>query len=155
MRQKVLGATSLGQTANELTYNKGEAVLTMFEGWLGRDKFRAGVLEYLKAHEWKNAEGKDLWGALGHASGDNIDAAMSSFLDQAGVPIVSVQPLGGGRVRIAQRRFPTVGEGPRGGRPGRGPRNFRDPGAGGLLTRRARLARGPGRGDLGAERDPA
>ena len=155
MRQKVLGATSLGQTANELTYNKGEAVLTMFEGWLGRDKFRAGVLEYLKAHEWKNAEGKDLWGALGHASGDNIDAAMSSFLDQAGVPIVSVQPLGGGRVRIAQRRFLTVGEVPRGGRPWRIPVILRYPGPEGLHTRRAWLTGAQSVVDLGVKRTPA
>ncbi|MBI1799152.1 MAG: M1 family metallopeptidase [Candidatus Eisenbacteria bacterium] len=110
MREKVTGATNLGQTANELTYNKGEAVLTMFEGWLGAEKFRAGVLEYLKAHEWGNAEGSDLWRALGHVSGDDIEGAMASFLDQPGVPIVSVEPAGGSRVRISQRRFLTSGD---------------------------------------------
>ena len=109
MRGKVEDRTSLGQTANELTYNKGEAVLTMFEGWLGAPRFRAGVLEYLKAHEWRNAEGRDLWLALGRQSGDDIDAAMSSFLDQPGVPLVTVEPAGGGRVKLSQNRFLTAG----------------------------------------------
>jgi alanyl aminopeptidase len=110
MRSKVVGATSLGQTATELTYNKGEAVLDMFEGWLGREKFRQGVLLYLKAHEWGNAEARDLWQALGRVSGQDIDAAMSTFLDQAGEPLVTIEPLGGGRVRLRQQRFLTVGE---------------------------------------------
>jgi cytosol alanyl aminopeptidase len=109
MRAKVVGATSLGQTANELTYDKGEAVLTMFEGWLGADQFRAGVLEYLKAHEWKNAEARDLWLALGKASGENIDAAMATFLDQSGVPLVTVEPQANGGVKLSQRRFLTRG----------------------------------------------
>jgi alanyl aminopeptidase len=110
MRSKVVGATSLGQTANELTYNKGEAVLDMFEGWLGREKFRQGVLLYLQRHEWGNAEAHDLWQALGTVSGQDIDAAMSTFLDQAGEPLVTVEPLGGGRVRLRQQRFLTVGQ---------------------------------------------
>jgi alanyl aminopeptidase len=109
MRQKILGSTNLGQTANELTYSKGEAVLTMFEGWLGREKFRQGVLSYLKAHEWRNAEASDLWRALGGVSGEDIDAAMATFLDQSGVPLVTVEPLGRGRVRLTQKRFLTVG----------------------------------------------
>jgi alanyl aminopeptidase len=112
MRSKVVGATSLGQTATELTYNKGEAVLDMFEGWLGREKFRQGVLLYLKAHEWGNAEAHDLWQALGTVSGQDIDGAMSTFLDQAGEPLVTIEPLGGGLVRLRQKRFLTVGEEP-------------------------------------------
>jgi alanyl aminopeptidase len=105
MRRPIESEDNLSANANELTYNKGQAVLTMFEGWVGVEKFRAGVAEYLKAHEWKNAVGTDLWTAISHASGDDINAPMSSFLDQAGVPLVSLQPLGDGKVRLRQRRF--------------------------------------------------
>ena len=34
MRQPISGQPTLGQTANELTYSKGQAVLSMFERWL-------------------------------------------------------------------------------------------------------------------------
>jgi aminopeptidase N len=112
MRGKIEGATSLGETANALTYNKGGAVLTMFEGWVGPEKFRAGVLDYLRAHEWANAEGRDLWLAIGKQSGEDVDGAMASFLDQPGVPLVTLEPVGGGRVKLSQSRFLTVGEAP-------------------------------------------
>jgi len=112
MRGKIEGATSLGETASDLTYNKGGAVLTMFEGWVGPDKFRAGVLDYLKAHEWGNAEGRDLWLAIGKRSGEDIDGAMVTFLDQPGVPLVTLEPAGGGKVKLSQRRFLTVGDAP-------------------------------------------
>ena len=109
IRAKITGATNLGQTANELTYNKGEAVLTMFEGWLGREKFREGVLAYLKEHEWRNAEAADLWRALGTVSGEDIDGAMATFLDQSGVPLVTLEPVGKNRVKLSQSRFITIG----------------------------------------------
>jgi hypothetical protein len=155
MRQKVLGSTSLGQTANELTYNKGQAVLDMFEGWLGREKFRGGVLEYLKAHQWGNAEGRDLWLALGHVSGENIDQAMASFLDQAGVPLVTVQPLGHGRVRLTQQRFSSSGEAPGDAPPWRVPVILRYPAPGGLRTQRVWLTGAEAVVDLGVARMPA
>jgi alanyl aminopeptidase len=149
MRGKVEGRTSLGQTANELTYNKGEAVLTMFEGWLGVPKFRAGVLEYLKAHEWGNAEGRDLWLALGHQSGDDVDAAMSSFLDQPGVPLVAVEPLEGGRVKLSQSRFLTLGLSSEASERWRIPVILRYPAGGELKTRRVWLTAADTTLDLG------
>ncbi len=112
MRQQVLAAGNLEQTADELAYNKGQAVLDMFEGWLGPETFRAGVIEYLKDHEWGNATGSDLWHALSKASGQDIDAAMSSFLDQPGVPLVTLESLDGEHVRLSQRRFLNYGVAP-------------------------------------------
>ena len=154
MRGKVIGSTSLGQTANELTYNKGEAVLTMFEGWLGPEKFRAGVLEYLKAHEWGNAEGRDLWQALGHVSGEDIEGAMMSFLDQPGVPIVSVKPIAAGRVRLAQRRFLTAGRAQGDSARWRIPVILRYPVAGSLRTTRVWLTGAETTVDLGVPSTP-
>ena len=150
MRQKVTGATSLGQTATELTYDKGEAVLTMFEGWLGRDTFRRGVLEYLKAHEWRNAEGGDLWRALGQVSGERIDAAMSTFLDQPGVPLVTIEPLAGGKARVSQHRFFTVDPGRADTTNWRIPVILRYPAGSEVRTLRVWLTRADTVADLGA-----
>jgi len=112
MRQPIESEDNLSANANELTYSKGRAVLCMFEGWLGAERFRSGVIEYLAKHEWGNATGGDLWSAISHASGDNIDPAMSSFLDQPGVPLVTIEPLASGRVRLRQQRFLSSGEAP-------------------------------------------
>ena len=105
IRRPVSAMDNLLQAADELAYKKGQAMLTMFEEWLGPETFRAGVNAYLKEHAWGNAVGSDLWNALSKASGKDASSAMSSFLDQPGVPIVSVETLPDGRVKLSQHRF--------------------------------------------------
>jgi len=109
MRQPIASEDNLSANANELTYNKGQAMLSMFEGWVGAPRFRAGILEYLKAHEWGNAKGDDLWSAISHASGEDINAAMSSFLDQPGVPYITIETQRPNRVEIRQQPFKSSG----------------------------------------------
>jgi alanyl aminopeptidase len=92
-----------------LAYNKGKAVLAMFERWIGEDNFRRGVNEYLKAHAWKNAEAADLWSSLGKVSGKDVTAAMAGYIEQQGHPLVSLEPLADGSVRLTQRRFLNLG----------------------------------------------
>jgi alanyl aminopeptidase len=86
-----------------LVYNKGNAVLSTFESYLGPETFQKGVRAYLKAHAWGNATADDLWKALDEASGQPVSAAMATYTDQPGVPIVRVTPAEGG-VRLAQSR---------------------------------------------------
>ncbi len=86
-------------------YNKGKAVLGMFERWIGPDDFRKGVLEYLEAHEWGSATASDLWSKLSKASDNDVSGAMTTFLEQSGLPIVRIEPAGDGRIEISQRRF--------------------------------------------------
>ncbi len=86
-------------------YAKGSAVLGMFERWMGPETFRKGILEYLRAHAWGNAEAADLWSALGAAAGADVTTAMATFLAQPGLPLVRAEALPGGGVRLSQRRF--------------------------------------------------
>ena len=110
IRQPVKASDNLQQIFDALAYEKGEAVLGMLEAWLGPDVFRAGVRDYLHAHEWGNATASDLWGALSKAAGKDVGRVMSTFLDQAGLPLVSAELLGGGKaVRLTQRRFAKAG----------------------------------------------
>jgi len=111
IRQAVKSSDNLQQIFDALAYEKGQSVLGMLEAWLGPDVFRAGVRDYLHAHEWGNATASDLWGALSKAAGKDVGRVMSSFLDQPGVPLVSAELLSGGKaVRLTQRRFAKAGE---------------------------------------------
>ena len=105
MRQPVAAGDNLDQLADELTYDKGQAVLTMFEAWLGPEPFRKGVVAYLKTHAWGSATASDLWTSLSKISGKDVAGPMESFLDQPGVPLLSLEPLPGGTVRLSQGRF--------------------------------------------------
>ncbi|HYS78940.1 MAG TPA: M1 family metallopeptidase, partial [Candidatus Dormibacteraeota bacterium] len=109
MRQPVEGVENLDQLADELTYDKGQAVLMMFERWLGPQTFRKGVVDYLKAHRWGNATAADLWTSLSKAAGKDVGGPMATFLDQPGVPLVRAEVLPGGRVRLSQERFLNYG----------------------------------------------
>jgi alanyl aminopeptidase len=105
MRMPIEGVENLDQLADELTYDKGQAVLTMFESWLGPGIFRKGVVEYLKDHRFGSATASQLWASLSKAAGTDVGAPMATFLDQPGVPLVKVDVLAGGRIRLTQRRF--------------------------------------------------
>ncbi len=105
IRQSVDAFANFDRLFDELAYRKGQAVLGMLENWLGPEVFRRGVLEYLKEHEWKNATAVDLWRALSSASGRDIAGTTASFLDQGGVPLVSLELQPGGQVLLQQRRF--------------------------------------------------
>jgi alanyl aminopeptidase len=86
-----------------LVYSKGNAVLSTFENYLGAATFQKGVRAYLRAHAWGNATAADLWKALDEASGQNVSAAMATFTDQPGLPLVRVVPVAGG-LRLTQSR---------------------------------------------------
>ena len=105
VRQPVGSEANLDQLADELAYQKGQAVLEMIESWIGPKTFRKGVLRYLEEHEWGNANAGDLWKALSAAAGFDLGAVMSTFLDQPGVPLVHVEITEDNRVRLSQRRF--------------------------------------------------
>src|SRR5262249_43321615 len=110
IRQPVKVLDNLLQSADALAYDKGEAVLGMFEAWLGPEAFRKGIRDYLSAHEWGNATATDLWSALSKAAAKDVGRPMETFLDQAGVPLVSAELVDHGKaVRLTQRRFLSAG----------------------------------------------
>jgi alanyl aminopeptidase len=92
-----------------LVYYKGKSVLGMFERWLGPERFREGVGQYLRENAWKNATADRLWAALDRTAQADFSKALATFIEQPGLPLVSVERLGGGRVRLAQHRYARAG----------------------------------------------
>jgi len=86
---------------DEITYQKGGAVLGMFEAHLGADVFRDGLRRYLGAHAYSNATADDLWFHLSQAAGQDMTAMIGRWTAQAGVPLVVVQTAcRGGRTQV-------------------------------------------------------
>jgi len=83
-------ATTSTSAFDDITYSKGAAVIGMFEGWLGLERFRRGISAYLSAHANGNATVDDLLSELSKAAGRDVATAFRSFLDQPGVPLVTV-----------------------------------------------------------------
>jgi aminopeptidase N len=93
----------------EITYSKGQAVLRMFDNYLGHDTFRAGLRDFMKAHAYSNATSADLWKALGEASGKDVAKVAADWTEQAGFPLVSVtascDDKGQRTIALSQSRF--------------------------------------------------
>lgn len=87
-----------------LTYEKGAAVLRMFEHFLGEDAFRAGIRAYMKRHQFANTVAADLWRELEGASGRPVGALAQDWLTQAGYPALTV------RAALPDRRSVTLGQ---------------------------------------------
>jgi alanyl aminopeptidase len=109
MRRPVTSAENLLQLADELAYDKGQALLVMVERYVGEERFRRGVQDYVAAWAWDNATAADLWRAISDAGKTRLDRSMASFLELPGVPLVTVTPLEGDKVRLTQRRFLNAG----------------------------------------------
>ncbi|MDB4967386.1 MAG: Membrane alanine aminopeptidase [Myxococcales bacterium] len=100
---------------NDITYFKGASMLRMLESWVGHDKFRGAIRKYIRAHQWGNADEVDFLAALKSELGAPVAEVMASFVEQPGVPIVSVEPrCDGGKPRavLTQKRFFTAGDRP-------------------------------------------
>lgn len=88
-----------------ITYGKAGAVLLMVENYLGEETFRLGVHNYLAAHLYGNATAEDFWNAQAAASHKPVDKIMTSFVIQAGVPILTFASPEAGSVNVSQERF--------------------------------------------------
>lgn len=91
-----------------LVYNKGKAVIGMFERWMGEETFRIGVNAYLRQNAWGNTRAKNFWKALADAADADVASAMETFLEQPGVPLVEVSIEEEG-ILIRQQRFSNNG----------------------------------------------
>jgi len=113
IRQPIESNDDIANAFDGITYSKGEAVIGMFESWMGEDAFRGGVQRYMRQYAWRNATAGDFLDSLSSAGGQPVGRAFSTFLDQAGVPLVSVKlscgAAGGATLHLSQKRALPLG----------------------------------------------
>ncbi len=96
---------------DNITYDKGLAVIRMIEAYVGEDAFRTGVRNYLSAHRLGNTVSSDLWTAVQAASGQPVLQIAHDFTEQPGYPVVRATGAacannsGDSHVGLTQRRF--------------------------------------------------
>ena len=90
VRQPIKDGGDVVTAFDDITYEKGAAILRMLEAWVGEQRFRAGVRAYIDAHAWGTARTDDLFVALEQATGQPIADVAATFLDQPGTPLFAV-----------------------------------------------------------------
>ncbi len=112
IRQPIETTHDITNAFDNITYEKGAAVLTMLEHFIGAEPFRRGLHDFLAAHAGGNATTDELVGALAAASHRELGPLVASFLDQPGVPVVTASvrcEAGRGRIELAQAAWRAVG----------------------------------------------
>lgn len=134
IRQPIETSDDIVNAFDGITYAKGMAVLLMFENWMSEPVFQRGLARYLREHAHKNATAEDfistLAAELRQAAASpppgtspeaarelsrraaELPAAMQSFIDQPGVPLVSLALScdgGAARLAVSQERYLPLG----------------------------------------------
>jgi cytosol alanyl aminopeptidase len=110
IRQPVAELGDVRASFDGIAYAKGQSILTMFEAWLGPEKFKEGVRRYINKHAWGNATSEDFFAALA-AADDAVVPALRGFVERPGVPVLDVALRCSGQpsLEVSQRRFVPAG----------------------------------------------
>ncbi len=109
IRQRITQNTQVASAFDSITYQKGAQVVSMFESYLGPDRFAQGVHQYLERYRFANATADDFFRSLAESAGDaKIVPALRTFTDQTGVPVVTVNE-GAPGLALTQMRYRPLG----------------------------------------------
>jgi alanyl aminopeptidase len=111
IRQPIKSMDDISNAFDDITYEKGAAVIRMFESWVGEKQFRAGVTSYLKRYANGNATESDFLNAISAGGKPQLTSAFSTFLEQPGVPEISVQLncSAAPALEVSQKRYLPIG----------------------------------------------
>jgi aminopeptidase N len=102
--QPIVSAEQAAQAFDSITYNKGAAVITMLEAYVGPDQFREGVRNYMRKHRFGNTVDSDLWREVQAVANKPVLTIEHDFTRQVGVPLVRVETVAH-ETRLVAGRF--------------------------------------------------
>ncbi len=101
---KVNHPSEIREIFDSISYDKGGCILRMLEHFVGEKNFQIGLTKYLTKHQYANAEGSDLWNAIGKVSRQPISKMMRTWINQVGFPLLEVKRKNS-IVSMTQSRF--------------------------------------------------
>ncbi len=112
VREPVANASDIEAAFAGLTYQKGASVTRMFERWVGEARFRGAVASYLRGHAHGVVTSEDFYAAVDRAR-PGTGAALQSFVEQPGIPVVemALECASDGRaaVHLSQAPYRAIG----------------------------------------------
>ncbi len=107
--QRIATVEQASQAFDGITYQKGKAVISMLEAYVGADTWRTAVRSYMRKHAYGNTVSDDLWREVDAAAGKPVSAIAHDFTLQPGVPMIRVGEAvcrkGRTRVTLKQGEF--------------------------------------------------
>lgn len=91
--QEIKTVDETNQAFDAITYQKGEAVISMLEAYAGETVWRDGLRNYMRDHKFGNTRSKDLWQAVEKAGAPGLTSIATDFTTKPGIPLVKVTGL--------------------------------------------------------------
>ncbi|XP_021377931.1 uncharacterized protein LOC110466016 isoform X1 [Mizuhopecten yessoensis] len=110
MYAPVKNPAQINEIFDKISYSKGASIIRMMRFFIGDDTFKRGIKKYLERASYANAVHEDLWYAMGNQTlldGHPVDvkAIMDTWTLQMNFPVVSMTRIGGGKVKVTQKRY--------------------------------------------------
>jgi len=114
IREPVDRNEQIGDAFDGITYQKGGGVLAMLERYVGEEHFQAGVRLHMDRHQDGTATAEDFISSVAEGSDrTEIEAAFKSYIEQPGVPLMSVSMICNDgvspRLEVRQARYAPLG----------------------------------------------
>ena len=106
---KVNHPSEIREIFDSISYDKGGCILRMLEHFVGEKNFQKGLQKYLTKHQYDNAQGSDLWNAIGQVAKQPIDKMMKTWINQVGFPLLEVK-RNASTLTLKQSRFLLEGD---------------------------------------------
>ncbi|MBL0216044.1 MAG: ERAP1-like C-terminal domain-containing protein [Myxococcales bacterium] len=90
LRRAIADGDDLDETFDAIAYEKGAAVLAMFERHLGEGALRSALRAYVTAHAGGSVTTGDLVAAVTQVSSPAMGQALASYVEHTGTPIVEL-----------------------------------------------------------------
>ena len=101
---KVDSPSQIREIFDAISYDKGGCILRMLEHYVGEPNFQHGLKKYLSDFMYQNAQGRDLWDAIGKASAMPVASMVNTWLEQPGFPLVEINQ-DGNTIHLKQKRY--------------------------------------------------
>ena len=112
IHQAITDNSQIDGAFDSITYGKGGQVVAMLAAYLGDEKFKAGVRLHLRRHAYGTATSEQFFQSIADAAHDpKVLAALTSFVDQQGVPVIDLR-RDGGKLTATQARYAFIGSTP-------------------------------------------
>jgi puromycin-sensitive aminopeptidase len=108
---KAVTPAEIDSQFDRLSYDKGGALLRMFENFLGEERFRTGLRNYVSKYRYQNTEAADLWRELEAASDRPMAKIAMDWVTLPGYPLIKVSPASNDNrsLEVSQSRFSAHG----------------------------------------------
>lgn len=110
VREPIVLNENVRNAYDAITYNKGLAVIGMVDAYFGADVFRPALGRYVEAYEDRVADSPQFFDIIGAETGEpDLTQAFRSFVEQNGLPLISVERSAPNSYQVTQSRYAPLG----------------------------------------------